>query len=184
MNNSKHSSTHAFSACKVLLLLLLALPLTSEAESRFFLGIEPQFNQEDWYEKDELNSNILPLVYEKPLGEHFGLRARSHVFLHTGGADGTAISIVGLGAAWQWYLSPLSERGLQGLNIGPAAIFSYDFLDSITHTTLALETGYAFPIGDVWSLNVAVQFGRSFFSGDSHPDAGHFGLYVNFGRWF
>jgi hypothetical protein len=168
----------------ILLLLLLTFPLVSLAESRYFLGLEPQFHQEDWYEEDELDSNIFPLVYEQPFMDHFGLRIRSNVYLHTGGTEGTAISLVGLGATWLWYLRPRNEHGLHGFNIGPTAIFGYDFLDEITHTTLALETGYALAIKDTWTLNASVQYGRSYFSDEAFPDSSHFGLYINLGRWF
>lgn len=168
----------------ILLLLALISPSITMAKPQYFLGIEPQVHQEDWYEKDELDINILPLVYERPFREHFGLRMRGNLYLHTGGSDGTAISLLGLGAAWQWYLDPISEHGLHGFNIGPAAIFSRDILDNFNHTTLALEVGYAFAIADSWILNVSSQIGRSFFSGNTHPDSPHFGVYVNFGRWF
>ena len=114
------TTASAFAGTAILLLSLLITPSTSRAEPQDFWGIEPQFSQEDWYAKDEWNSNILPLVYETALNAQSGLRLRSHLFLHTGGTDGTAISLVGVGAAWLWYWNPQSENSpYHGLNIGP-----------------------------------------------------------------
>lgn len=181
----KQYSTMAFAAKAILLLSLLNTFSASMAGSQYSLGIEPQFSQEDWYDKNEWNTNILPFVYETGLGAHSSIRLRSHLFLHTGGVDGTAISLLGLGAAWLWYLDPKSNNGqYHGFNFGPVAILSYDFLDEINHSTYALEAGHAFALSKTWSMNVAMQSGRSFFSGGKHPAAEHFGIYIGLSRWY
>lgn len=184
MNCPKFSPFVMLIACNILLLSIIFSSSVTAEEQQYFVGIEPQFNREDWYEDDELNSNILPFVYEKQVIEHVGLRLRSHVYLHTGGIEGTAISLVGVGGALLWYLDPQDQFDMQGFNLGPAAIYSYDFLENINHTTLAVETGYTFAISNIWSTNVAIQYGRSSLSGNKHPASAHFGLFINIGRWF
>ena len=181
----KQYSTIDFAAKVILFLSLLITSSTSMANSQYFLGIEPQFSREDWYDENEWNINILPFVYESSLGAQSTLRLRSNLSIHTGGADGTAISLLGIGAAWLWYLDPQSNNSqYHGFNLGPVVILSYDFLDDINHSTYALEAGYAFAVSKTWSMNVAMQSGRSFFSGGKYPAAEHFGVYISLGRWY
>lgn len=181
----KQYSTIAFTVKLILLLSMLIISSTSMADSEYSLGIEPQFSREDWYDKNEWNINILPFVYESSLGAQSTLRLRSNLSIRTGGTDGTAISLLGLGAAWLWYLDPQSNNGqYHGFNFGPVVILSYDFLDEINHSTYALEAGYAFALSKTWSMNVAMQSGRSFFSGGKHPAADHFGIFIGLNRWY
>ncbi len=154
-------------------------------QNTYYAGIEPRFGQESWYEEGEMDINVAPFVFEWAVANKLGVRARSSVFLHSGGEESGKISLTGGGLGFFYYFrEKADEHQYGGLFIGPWNELNYDHLQNFRHYTLAMEAGYSFDLGKNWSLNASGQYGRSFFISDETTDDEHFGIYVNFGFWF
>ncbi|MGA0555242.1 hypothetical protein ACO2Q8_01215 [Larkinella sp. VNQ87] len=158
----------------------------AQEKSATMLGLNPSVTVEPFYEKGELDVNILPLVFQKTLTHRFDLRLISVVNLGIRKA-GNQISHLGLEAALPIYLTrkPTRSEPTKGFYLAPGLAFTRNRLEAHSNSSLFLEPGYQLLVGPRTSLSFGLQFGRTHFAYDNDTQKwdGHFGFKLIIGRW-
>ncbi len=171
----------------VLFLFLILCHLTGFAQEKqpYFIGLQPSITQESWYDKDEFDINVVPFVFQTPVGKLVDFRFTTLANYHFGSEKG--FSDIGFQAVFPAYFKKKASREIlsHGFYVGPVLGFSRNALYDHYTTTLAIEPGYMFKTKKSFSLALGLQLGGSYFSYDNNPNkwVTHFGLKINLGFW-
>lgn len=68
------------------LFIIFTASAFGQTNKSFFIGIQPSITVELFYEEGELDINILPIVYEKPVGFRTNIKLLPVVNYHLGGS--------------------------------------------------------------------------------------------------
>jgi hypothetical protein len=167
-------------------LLLVTLPLMAQKKTALMLGLNPAVTVEPFYEKGELDVNILPIVIQKTLTRRVDLRLISVLNLGIR-KTGNQISHVGLEATLPVYLKAkesLAEPS-KGLYLAPGYAFTRNRLGRHSNSSFFLEPGYHLSVCPKMSLTFGLQLGRTYFTYDDDATKwdGHFGFKLIIGYW-
>ena len=151
-----------------------------------FFGLQPGITQEKFYDKDEFDVNVIPLVIEIPLSKCVDLRLTSIGNYHFGGEE-NGFSDLGFQLLTPVFLKrkeAVNEKS-SGIYIAPVGGYGRNLLYDHNTYVLAAEAGYLFPTNNRFSLSLGVQLGGSYFDYDDESDLWrqHFGIKVNLGFW-
>lgn len=167
------------------LITLCLNQLYSQEKRPVFIGLQPSFTKETFYEKDELDINIIPLMVQIPVGKQIGLRFTSEVNYHFGPTDG--ISDVGGQIVMPIYFRKKenAKNMSHGFYAGPVLGLGQNLLDDHNTLTIAVEPGYMFKANKSFTLALGLQLGASYFDYFNKPNAwySHFGFKINIGFW-
>jgi hypothetical protein len=172
----------------LLLLLILTFKLFAEGNKRAnFIGIKPEVTVEPYYQKGELDVNILPLVYQHTLNQRIDVRLASIMNLGIR-ETGTTISHYGFQLAFPVYLQKKEDTSLpsKGLFVAPGIGVTRNNLDKHQNIGLWVEPGYHLVFDDKWAIAFGIQLGATHFSYDDGTAkwGNHFGIKICFGKWF
>jgi len=83
------------------LLILNSLNIFSQERKPIFLGIQPGITKEEFYEKDEFDVNVVPLVFQIPISIKFDFRFVTIANYHFGTKE--AFSDIGFQSVFPFY---------------------------------------------------------------------------------
>ncbi len=165
---------------KILLILVLIIP--GYAANDLLLGLEPAMTVEPFYEDNEFDLNLVPLVIHQRGAESLKTRLILQANYHF--ADEAGFNNVGLEVARPAYI--FEEGSFAGAYTTPIVSLGLNILDDQLKSTMGGEIGYSFDTETNWRFNVALQVGATFFGeNDTGPSEwkNHFGIKFHFGKW-
>jgi len=159
---------------------------TAQERKPIFIGLQPGITSEKFYEKDEFDINVIPIVLEMPLSERVDLRFTTIGNYHFGGKK-NGFSDLGFQVLAPFFLKKketINEKS-QGFYITPVGGYGRNLIYKHDTYVLAAEAGYLFPTKKSFTLSLGIQFGGSCFDYDDDPDLWrqHFGFKLNLGFW-
>ncbi len=169
----------------ILLSLFSAASIYAQEKRPVFIGLQPSFTKETFYEKDEFDINIVPLMVQVPIGRLIDLRVTSEVNYHFGPTNG--ISDVGA-----QFVAPIYFKKKEtvksishGFYAGPVLGLGTNLINDHNTLTVAVEPGYMFMANKSFTLALGLQFGASYFNyfEKSNVWRSHIGFKINVGFW-
>jgi hypothetical protein len=157
----------------------------SEGDPHFF-GINPSVTVEPFYGKGELDINILPFVYQKPITNRFDFRLTTilNLGIRKGGNE---ISHFGVEAAFPIFFKKRETASAfsKGLFVSPVIGLTRNRIEEHNNLGLWLEPGYNLLFENKFAMSFGLQVGRTYFDYDtgSAKWENHFGVKVVIGRW-
>lgn len=151
-----------------------------------FIGLQPGYTAEQFYDEGELDINIIPITFQIPIGKLTDFRVTTLANYHLGGEQ-NGFADVGLQVVVPVYFKK-KENGKdlpRGFYAGPMVGFSRNLINEHYTTNLAAEAGYQFPTSKSFSISMGLQLGATYFTYDDQPNVwrNHFGFKVNIGFW-
>ncbi len=170
----------------ILILYIITNSIVYAQDSRpVFLGLQPSFTKETFYDKNEFDINIIPLIVQVPFGKRIDLRTTSEVNFHFGPSDG--ISDVGLQLVMPVYFKKKENTKTisYGFYAGPVLGLGTNLIDDHNTLTIAAEPGYMFKSNNSFTLALGLQVGASYFDyfNKSNTWYSHIGIKINIGFW-
>ena len=171
----------------ILSMMLVVITFTTFAQEKrpLFIGIQPGYTKEKFYNKNELDINILPVVLEFPVAKSVNLRFTSILNYHLG--DNNQISDIGIHTVAPIFFKKKENVKMRnhGFYIGPVLGLGQNIMNDHFTTTLAVEPGYLFKANKHFTLSLGIQYGGSHFNYKTKDSEWHehFGLKVNLGFW-
>lgn len=169
-----------------LYLLLISQSFVHAQEKRpVFIGLQPSFTRETFYEEGEFDVNIVPLMVQVPVNKWMDIRITSEVNYHFGSTNG--IADVGGQVVMPIYFKKkeTAKTISHGFYAGPVLGLGQNLLDDHNTLNLAVEPGYLFKANKSFTLALGLQLGASYFDHFNEPNEwySHFGLKINIGFW-
>lgn len=165
--------------------LIITTPIYAQEKRPVFIGVQPSFTKETFYEKDEFDINIVPLMLQIPVGRLIDLRVTSEVNYHFGPTKG--ISDVGAQFVAPVYFKKRdnSKTISHGFYAGPVIGLGTNLINDHNTLTVAVEPGYMFKANKSFSLALGLQFGGSYFDYFEKANVwrSHIGFKINIGFW-
>jgi len=166
-------------------LLCLSSTINAQSSRAIFLGIQPGVTKEKFYEKNEFDINVVPIVFQVSLNKRIDLRFVTLANYHFG--DEQQFSDVGLLTSLPVYIFKKEELDdpSSGFFIGPHVGLSKNLLNEHYTANFAIEPGYQHSFSDRFALSAYLQYGGSYFAyhdGSSKWEQ-HFGIKVDLGFW-
>jgi len=159
---------------------------TGQTEKPFFLAIQPGITQEKFYEKDEFDVNVVPIVLQFPVSKRIDLRFVSLANFHFGNSK--QFSDIGIHAIAPIFFKKKEEINSlsNGFYVGPLLGLGTNLLNEHRTTTVGFESGYMFATDKRFSITLGLQLGGSHFNYSNKPNVWrqHFGFKANIGFWF
>jgi hypothetical protein len=153
----------------------------SEHKSIFY-GIQPMVTKEKFYDKNEYDVNIIPLVVQKSISKRLDFRITSVVNYHFG--DSPGFSDLGAGLTLPIFVKSkekINEKS-KGFYIAPFIGVGNNVLNHHYTITPSGELGYQFSNSKKFSFTVFSQLGASYFKYENKELwRQHFGIRVNLG---
>lgn len=181
----KLQNKFAFPAILFLLLMLNSRFILGQEKHPVFIGVQPSITKETFYEKEDFDINIVPLVFQTPIGKIIDIRFTTLANYHFGSSEG--FSDIGFQLIAPIYFKKKEKIKMpsHGFYIGPLIGFSRNLLYNHYTTTPAIEPGYLFKTSNRFSLSLGIQLGASHFNYDNEPNkwVSHFGFKINLGFW-
>jgi len=150
-----------------------------------FIGVQPSFTKEKYYEKDAFDINIIPLVLQTKLNRKMDVRFVTLINYHFGNEKG--LNSIGFELLVPYYLLPQDYTGYPsyGLYIAPVGAYSINPDKQFSTVTLAVEPGYIFIPDQRFTLSLGIQAGASHMDVIQGEDTwqSHYGMKVNIGIW-
>jgi len=172
----------------ILIIILSTITIKSFAQEKtpIFIGLQPGFTSEPYYDKNEFDLNIIPITFQMPISKHIDVRLISLANYHFGGKE-NGFSDIGFQFVLPIYFKKKEMAKIipQGLYLGPVLGIGRNLINDHYTTTLAIEPGYQFPTKKSFSISMGLQLGGSYFAYDNQPNVwrNHFGFKVNIGFW-
>lgn len=168
-------------------LFLIQLIFSQKEKSPNYFGINPSITVEPFYQKGELDINILPVVYQKPLNLRCDFRINP--ILNLGIRTGhDKISHFGFEAALPLFFKKKEEKTECSNGFYAAPVFSLTRNNLEIHNNLGLwlEPGYHLLFKNQVALSFGLQAGTTYFmyKVGNNEWKNHFGFKFVFGKWF
>ncbi len=162
-------------------------PLIAQSGNRSnFIGINPSVTVEPFYEKGELDINIIPIVYQTPLTNIFDLRLTSICNLGIRN-EGNEISHFGIETALPIFFKAKQDKkeSSKGLFVAPIVSLTRNRKEEHNNVGLWVEPGYNLLFDNKFALSFGLQLGGTYFSYDNGQTkwGNHFGVKIIFGKW-
>jgi hypothetical protein len=151
-----------------------------------FIGLNPSFTIEPYYESGEVDINIFPIVFQMPITKKVDWRIYS--ILNYGIRNsGNGLSHIGLSTNIPMYLlKNLTENNwLDYIYFAPGIGCTRNTIEKSYNTSVYIEPGYEIRFKDGFSIIAGVQFGKTYFMYDTNTNkwGDHFGIKVILGQW-
>lgn len=151
-----------------------------------FIGLNPSLTIEPFYERGEMDINILPIVYQRPMTKLLDLRLTSIVNLGLRDS-GNEISHFGLETALPIFFKPkeVIQESSSGFFIAPIVSLTRNRMEEHNNVGIWLEPGYNLLFENRFAMSFGLQVGATYFSFDNGQTkwGNHFGVKVIFGKW-
>lgn len=178
--------------CVLLLILKFFLfqfnnSLYAQSENQFnFFGLNPSLTVEPFYEKGELDVNIFPLVYQRPLTKRFDIRITTICNLGIRN-QGSEISHVGVETASPIFFKSKEDKEeiSKGFFIAPIISTTRNRIEEHNNLGIWVEPGYNLLFDNNFSMSFGLQLGSTYFNYDNGESkwGNHFGVKIIFGKW-
>ena len=171
------------------LFIILICTTTIKAQDQnwnLFIGLQPSFTKEKFYEKNEFDINVFPIVFQTGISKRVDARLITLANYHFGNV--AQFSDLGIELATPIFLkkkeTPKSKS--KGFFISPVLGLSTNLMNEHNTINAIAEAGYFFLIGEKFAISASFQYGRSFFfySHKENTNVEHFGVKVNVGLWW
>lgn len=177
---------------KQLLLLIAILVfylnslLAQEDKKFYFIGVNPSVTVEPFYEKGELDINILPLVYQRPLTKLFDIRFTSILNLGIRN-NGNKISHFGLETGLPIFFKKKESMNeiSKGFFIAPILSLTRNSVEDHNNIGLWIEPGFNLLFDNNFAMTFGLQVGGTYFAYDDGQTnwRNHFGIKIIIGKW-
>ena len=162
-------------------------PLFSQEEDRFnFIGINPSVTVEPFYEKGELDINIFPIVYQRPLTKRVDLRLTSILNLGIRNEE-NQLSHIGLETGFPLFLKPkeIKKEASKGFFVAPILSLSRNRMEAHNNLGIWIEPGYNLLFDSNFAMSFGLQLGGTYFDYDNGQTkwGNHFGIKIIIGKW-
>lgn len=151
-----------------------------------FFGINPSVTVEPFYDKGELDINILPFVYQKPIGIRTHFRITTIVNLGIRNSS-SGIGHIGFESAFPIFLKKREAKSeiTKGFFVAPNLSLTRNLIEEHNNIGLWLEPGYHLLFENKFAMSFGLQLGATYFLFDNgQKDLGfHFGVKVILGLW-
>ena len=171
----------------IFIILICATTTKAQDQKRnFFMGLQPSLTKEKFYEKNEFDINVFPVVLQTGISKRVDIRLITLANYHFGNA--AQFSDLGIELASPIFLkkkeTPKSKS--KGFFLSPVLGLSTNLMNEHNTINAIAEAGYFFLIGQKFALSASVQYGRSFFfyHHQENENVQHFGVKVNVGLWW
>ena len=171
-------------------MILLINSITGVAQikkTKNFIGICPSVTVEPFYQKGELDINIVPIVFQKTISKRIDIRV-STILNYGIRNTSSQISHLGVQMSFPIFLSKKEDLLFpsEGFFISPGLGFTRNRMEKHSNVGFWLEPGYCLKISENWSIFFGVQLGATHFDYDNGTQkwGNHFGIKIVLGRWF
>jgi hypothetical protein len=168
----------------IILFVVISNTLLGQERAPLLIGIQPGITKETFYDTNEFDINVVPLMVQTPLTKKVDLRATVIANYRSGSNSG--FSDLGIEFVLPYHFSKQDRLNRSsGFYAGPVANLGRNIIADHYTVTLALEPGYLFKAEKNFTLALGMQIGSSFFGYDDLPNKwrSHFGTKVNLGFW-
>lgn len=182
----KNIPKHTSAIVILFFLLSTAHKINAQEKRPLFIGLQPSYTAEQFYEENELDINVIPLMIQFPVAKLIDIRFVTVANYHIGG-DENGFSDIGLQFVMPIYFKKkdVIKSPSKGFYAAPVVGLGRNLLNDHNTLTLAAEAGYMFATNKSFSLALGLQFGATYFDYDNQPNVwrNHFGFKVNIGFW-
>jgi len=151
-----------------------------------FIGITPSVTVEPYYDEGELDVNIFPLVYQRPLTKRVDIRLTSILNLGVRN-DGNEISHIGFEAGLPIFLKTKETKHemSKGFFVAPILSLTRNRIEEHNNLGLWIEPGYNLLFDNNFAMTFGLQLGGTYFSHDNEQTkwGNHFGVNIIIGKW-
>ena len=183
-------NNYTFLSKKILFTCLFSIVfLLVEGQNKraIFLGLQPAITVEPYYEKNEFDINVIPIVFQSSISKRVDYRLVSIANYHFS-PDGNEFSDLGLEIGFPVFFKEKEEllKPSSGFFISPLIQFVRNIRDDHYTMIFAIEPGYFFELDSRFAFSLQLQIGGSYFIYDSDiPNEWktHFGFKANLGFW-
>jgi len=179
-----------FRSIYFLAILIITLPFQASSQTEripFFLGLNPSVTIEPFYEKGELDINILPLVFQRKMTYRIDFRLTSILNLGIRN-EGSKISHFGIESAFPIFLKKKDNKTdcSSGFFISPIISLTRNRIEEHNNLGLWIEPGYHLLFENKIAMSFGLQLGSTYFVYDEGQTkwGNHFGVKIIIGRWF
>lgn len=174
----------------IILTIILAIcnnPLFAQEDKKFnFFGINPSMTVEPFYDKGELDINILPIVYQRPLSDRFDIRLTSILNLGVRN-NGNEISHIGFetGLPIFFKTKQIKNEISKGFFVAPILSLTRNRIEKHYSLGLWIEPGYNLLFDNNFAMTFGLQLGGTYFPYDDGQTrwGNHFGIKIIIGKW-
>ena len=169
------------------ILVLQNTQLFAQEDKKYnFLGINPSVTVEPFYEKGELDVNIFPVVYQRPLTKRFDIRLNSILNLGIRN-NGNEISHFGCETGFPIFFKPKETKNeiSKGFFVAPIFSLTRNRVEEHNNLGLWIEPGYNLLFDNNFAMTFGLQLGRTYFAYDNGQTnwGNHFGIKIIIGKW-
>ncbi len=175
------------------LLMILAISmffsnvlLAQENKHFNFIGINPSVTVEPFYEKGELDFNILPIVYQRLATKLVDIRLTSILNLGIRN-EGNSISHYGFEMGFPVFFKRKDtiKEVSKGFFIAPLVSVSRNSIEAHNNLGLWLEPGYNMLFENNYAMSFGLQLGGTYFDYDNGQTTwgSHLGVKIIIGKW-
>lgn len=168
-----------------LIIVLIASVNELKAQKQLFIGIQPGLTKETFYEKNEFDINVIPIVLQTSLSKRMDIRAVTLANYHFG--PSSQFSDLGVNVIAPIYFKKKENVSdiSSGFYLGPMLGMSKNLVNKHNTLNTAAELGYLFPTEKSFTLMMGIQMGASYFAYENQENIwrNHFGFKINLGFW-
>jgi hypothetical protein len=162
-------------------------PLFAQEEKKLnFIGLNPSVTVEPFYNKGELDINILPLVFQRTLTRRYDFRFTSILNLGIRN-NGNEISHFGFETGLPIFFKQKETKNEISKSFFVAPILSLTRNRMEEHNNLGLwvEPGYNLLFDNNVAMTFGLQLGGTYFAYDNGQSkwGNHFGVKIIIGKW-
>ena len=151
-----------------------------------FIGLNPSLTVEPFYEKGELDINILPFVYQRPITNRFDIRLTS-ICNYGIRNNGNEISHIGIETAMPIFfkIKRYNKESSKGIFVAPILSLTRNRIEEHNNVGLWIEPGYNLLFDNTFAMTFGLQFGGTYFAYDNGQSQwrNHFGVKIIIEKW-
>jgi len=167
-------------------ILFQLVNLQAQDRRPIFIGLQPGYTAERFYDENEIDINIIPITFQVPVGKLVDFRLTTIANYHFGGEQ-NGVSDIGFQFVFPVYFKKKenSKDLPKGFYAGPVLGLGRNLIYDHNTMIMAVEAGYQFPTQKSFSISMGLQLGATYFEYDNQPNVwrNHFGFKVNIGFW-
>jgi hypothetical protein len=176
---------------QIIVLTIILVNLNSQLKAQngskaHFIGLNPSLTVEPFYEKGEMDINIIPIVYQRSLTNRVDLRITSICNFGIRN-NGNEISHFGLETAFPIFLKQKEDKkqSSKGFFVAPILSLTRNRMEKHNNGGLWIEPGYNLLFDNKIAMSFGLQIGGTYFSYDNGQTnwKNHFGVKIIFGKW-
>lgn len=174
----------------IMLTIFLAIcknPLFAQEDRKAnFIGVNPSMTVEPFYDKGELDINIFPLVYQRPLTKRLDIRLTPILNLGVRN-NGNEISHIGFETGFPIFFKTKETNNeiSKGFFVAPILSLTRNRIEEHNSLGLWIEPGYNLLFDNNLAMTLGLQLGGTYFPQDNGQAkwGNHFGVKIIIGKW-